>query len=379
MSHTPDYGAAPRPALVSAPVDVGWSGREARKPLRPGTEYVYSDANGQVFAPGRRLKIGEARGGWTRYEVDVSGHTETREAPLPGRDNVAHFTATATFTWFVHDPVTLVRRQTADGPAVLWARMLTRMGQITRGYSDEGCTAANEEINRSFAGTQPVTDVFSLVSFDVHLRVSGRYGVKVEKALDQADGIELSDTARTHTLEALERHGDLALVAGHLAQHPGDYATVLDMLLKGRVAQADSGMKMFERLRDAGIITDADLPQWLDALLRSGGGFALPGLPQALAAPPQAPVPQPRALNGPAPAPVLSQDPAQPRGPGPRPAPGAATPRIPTNQDPYYAPLPGAVPAAPPTQAPPTQAPPTSSDNVNGWTAVPSDDPGETR
>ncbi|MEU3601819.1 hypothetical protein ABZ714_24325 [Streptomyces sp. NPDC006798] len=209
---------------------------------RSESSLVLRDVTGRYFVLGRRgdpVDSGEAtpvmddamapslRGGYAdAFHVDVTEHMDSRAVGIPtvyGTESVDLWVS-----WWVHDPVQVVRSRTLYG----WHQVRTRLGSALRQLADAQTAAesgiGSPEIMRNLGGTQRMAELgLSYRVFDIRPRESGE-----ELYLGQPEN-EWVRQSWTRTgeydfcLQAL-RAGPVSLAALWLLRHPDQVQQVLD-------------------------------------------------------------------------------------------------------------------------------------------------------
>ncbi|MER7008137.1 hypothetical protein ABT297_34530 [Dactylosporangium sp. NPDC000555] len=262
---------------------------QGAKPLRAAVTAVYARPNGDLVALGRPLYLFEnlARGFRYRYDVGTADREDEFHISdeLPSREDIFRFYARLQFGFRVHDPVEVVRRRVQDGFMVAGWRLMERMRRISRRYTPEECANANDEINDTL-GQEPIElsegiTVYRFAAF-LSLDQQTQEAMRRRRAVEQAYAFEQTshrlDRLRQTNQQELETarleavrdaiHGDHGLLMLHMAKHPDDTRTALEMVAKSNESDRQGLFKLLENMMEKNLIQNIDLQEIRDENLR---------------------------------------------------------------------------------------------------------------
>ncbi|MGA4846089.1 hypothetical protein ACOBQB_07425 [Streptomyces sp. G5(2025)] len=168
-------------------------------------------------------------GGYTdAFRVDATEHVDTRAVGLPtvyGTESVDLWV-----TWWVHDPVRVVRTRTLHGWQVVRTRLTSALHHLAEAQAAAGSGLGAPEIMQHLGVPQRLEDTgLSYRVFDVRLRETGE---ELLLGKDESEGVRYSWTTSRRgeyefCLQALHA-GPVSLAALWLLRHPDQVREVLE-------------------------------------------------------------------------------------------------------------------------------------------------------
>jgi hypothetical protein len=331
---------------------------------RPDTVYVLSYQRGDVRAFVRPPGISERAGSRYCFVVDVAQQHTSGKVRIPASGDVYFFGVEFEAVWHVSDPTTIVRHNITDGGTLITGHLRDLMWRSGRHYGPTDAEGAEEAIRRALRPPVVIDSGLTVTALSVRLTLDERRSDATAE-LDASDHAGLLAQRRVRLLQGL-LDGDEAYLMLHLAQHPDDTGTILQMLAAARDRSDQVRLGLLDKMIDNGFILDADIGPLRDSILGVRPTPALPSAsatmrpaPPVISAPPTAHVPHaavhPAAPTGSAPY-VVEPDARSPS--GLTAAPSAAEP-----QDRATSATPDRAPSADTTVD-------EGSDNVVGWRRV---------
>jgi len=321
----------------------------------PSAVYVLSYNSGKLRLFTRAPSIGDRMGSKYCYIIDASERHTSGKLSIPARDDVYFFQIQFEASWYVSDPVAVVRRNAIHGDELISSFLSNAMWRMGRNHSPNDAQGAENEILRSLRAPWNLGNGLTLTSIFSRVVLDQRQaGAVAEIDTDTHTGV--LERNRFTRLRARLDDGDQSYVLEHLSQHPGDTGSVLQMLTATRERNEQTRLALFDRLVNQGYIQDADIGPLRDMILSGPPTTAL----TAGTAPAQA-------MITPIASPVLAAGPGQmlPAGSANAlwPAPHAPTAAVPGPRTPDYEDV---DPAAGPLTAPA----PAAAGNVTNWKPV---------
>lgn len=250
--------------LVVVHEDLPWSVARKR-PLAPaGTSVVCLLGSGQLVLAEQQSALFRFR---RQYDVDISQHFDTEQLELPARDDAFRFQGTMDVTWGVTDPTQVVKRNVADGLALVRSALLQRMWAISRLYQVEQCAAADAEINRQLGGG-PVALPEGITVFRFSIRLTLDEQTRNYLQQQRNHGYETAHSLRQMELTRRSLAGENGLLVMHLTQHRDDTASIIQMLENERATNESRCIELFRELIDKGLIQDVDLDGFTRSLVQ---------------------------------------------------------------------------------------------------------------
>ncbi|MGW2837952.1 hypothetical protein ACWCWD_09165 [Streptomyces sp. NPDC001493] len=188
----------------------------------PDDAGAYEPVQDGAAAPGLRGRYTDV------FRVDVTEHVDTRAVGLPtvyGSESVDLWVS-----WWVHDPVRLVRTRTAHGWHVVRTSLTGALHHLAEAQAVAGGRLGAPEIMQYLGVPQRLDETgLSYRVFDVRLRESGE---ELLIGQEKVDGVRYSWTADRSgeyefCLQALHS-GPVSLAALWLLRHPDQVRQVLD-------------------------------------------------------------------------------------------------------------------------------------------------------
>jgi hypothetical protein len=269
------------------------------KSTKPNVAVVYATASGEMaYFDGRPLRWTEAF--YTkyrrRYDVDTGKHRRTvelRSSPLPARGDIYAFEATVDLGFRVTDPVAVVRANVTDALAVVYGYLGNRLRPVTRQFDIEQAAAAEDAINAMFARPVNLPDGITIFECNARLRPDAAARLHQDAKVTAARTFDrrtvehvtdLQGAQHQGEIDALQQAGRLAmqgrelaamgnrpidarkLVMLHLAKHPGDTQTALQLLMQHEQAVLERrdlldqrSVDMLKYLADRDLIQPGDI------------------------------------------------------------------------------------------------------------------------
>ncbi|MBP2473955.1 hypothetical protein JOF53_002827 [Crossiella equi] len=230
---------------------------------RPHTTFVLSSADGEVYVPAKLPGAREWRASGARwlYEVDLADHWALTSVGLPCHGDLFQFHTELEFGWRVHDPVQVVRSRVTDAVELCRRHLLAQLRQESRRF-DPSATALAETALNQLAGTAPATLPEGVTLFRCHVRITQDERLREHRLamLAEAQQGELILT-RAQRLRKMVEDGTYAVLALHLAEHPGDTAKVVQLLAEQEKMSLDTSRGIVQSLLDSGFAQDVDIDQ----------------------------------------------------------------------------------------------------------------------
>ncbi|AWL39328.1 MULTISPECIES: hypothetical protein [unclassified Streptomyces] len=188
----------------------------------PDDAGAYGPASAEAAPPGLGGRYTDV------FRVDTTEHVDSQAAGLPtvyGTESVDLWVS-----WWVHDPVRVVRTRTAHGWHVVRTRLTGALHHLAEAQAVAGSGLGAPEIMQYLGGPQRLDEAgLSYRVFDVRLRESGE---ELLIGQDADEGVRYSWTASRRgeyefCLQALQA-GPASLAALWLLRHPDQVRQVLD-------------------------------------------------------------------------------------------------------------------------------------------------------
>ncbi|MEU6161331.1 hypothetical protein [Streptomyces sp. NPDC047130] len=241
-----------------------------RRDLPPAFAVVYPVEGSGRFEVERERTRGQRWFGGNRpcFVVDLSDHrrqANVTRTPLTCRDGAHRFRASMDVGFRVHDPAALVQRNVRDALAVVYGWVTDVVRRTAARFPVEEARQAeyqvNQELNRDIALPEGITIFHCRVRMEAdeavekHLRALSEETRRRQlghtthlTVVQQTEGEEevrdLRDRAEARRMTerlsatANERMDIERLVRQHLARHPDDTATVLNLLTQLKAAES---------------------------------------------------------------------------------------------------------------------------------------------
>ncbi|MGO1049257.1 hypothetical protein [Crossiella sp. CA198] len=230
---------------------------------RPHTTFVLSTVDGNAYVPTRMPSAREWRSTGVRwlYEVDLADHWALTTVLLPCHGDLFQFHTELEFGWRVHDPVQVVRNRLTDAVELCRRHLLAQLRQESRRF-DPAATALAETALNQLPALSPAALPEGVTLFRCHVRITQDHRLREHRLAmlaDQQQG-ELIVT-RAQRLRRLVEDGHYAVLALHLAEHPGDTAKVVQLLAEQEKLSLDTSRGIVQSLLDSGFAQDVDIDQ----------------------------------------------------------------------------------------------------------------------
>lgn len=243
----------------------------------PTALYVLSYNRGdlRVFthSPGMADRLGSKY----CFIVDASERHSGGQLQIPARGDVYFFQVHFEASWYVSDPLTIVRRNAVHGDELVTSFLSNHMWRLGRAHMPDDAQGAEDDILASLYTPWDMGNGLTLTGITARIVLDDRQSNAVaELDLDGQTG--LLEQRRYARLRKRLADGDQSLILEHLAQHPDDTGSILQMLTSSRERNEQNRIAMFDRLAEKGFIDESDVGALRDAVL--GGASALPaGVP----------------------------------------------------------------------------------------------------
>lgn len=257
---------------------------------RPDAVFVLSYSGGVLKTFTRTPPMSKRMGSKYCYVVDTSERHTGGTLRIPARGDVYFFAVTFDSNWQVTDPQIVIRRNVRDGDAVVAGYLEDALWRMSRSYPPDDVQGAEDEARQSLRAPFDLDGGLTVTRLSLRLTLDERQsGAAVEVDADiQAGRLAGSRVQRLRNL----LDGDESFLLLHLAQHPDDTGSVLQMLAAARERGEQSRLGLLDRMLDRGFIQDADIGPLRDSILGNPNASALPpGRPVPPAALPPGPVP----------------------------------------------------------------------------------------
>lgn len=244
---------------------------------RPDAVFVLSYAGGELKSFNRTPFMSERIGSKYCYIVDTSERHTTNSLRIPAMGDVYFFQLGYDTTWQVTDPEVVVRGNVSDGDAVVAGFLRDALWRIGRSYPPSAVQGAEDEARRYL---QPPFDIgggLTVTWLSIRLALDERQSeAAVEVDADAHTG-RLARTRVQRLRELLD--GDESFLLLHLAQHPDDTGSVLQMITASRERNEQVRLGLLDRMLERGFIQDADIGPLRESILGTSGPVVLPPSP----------------------------------------------------------------------------------------------------
>ncbi|WP_166022172.1 hypothetical protein, partial [Streptomyces chilikensis] len=242
----------------------------ARTDLPPSFAVVYPVEGSGRFEVEHQRTRGQRWFGGSRpcFVVDLSDHhrqANVTRTPLTCRDGAHRFRASMDVAFRVHDPAALVQRNVRDALAVVYGYVTDVVRRVAARFAVEEARQAeyqaNQELDRDIALPEGITVFRCRVRMDAdeaverHLRALSEESrrrqlgqtthlTSVQRTEAEEEIRDLRERAEARRLAerlaatAHEKMDIERLVRQHLAQHPHDTATALNLLTQLKAAES---------------------------------------------------------------------------------------------------------------------------------------------
>jgi hypothetical protein len=220
------------------------------------------------------------------YLVDTSEHRQVGSLRMPAMGDVYFFQLDYDATWQVSDPEAVVRRNVRDGGAVVEGFLRDALWRAGRSYSPNSVQMAEEEARRSLRAPFDLGGGLTVTWLSIRLTLDERQSTAVVQVDEDAHTGRLTRSRVLRLRELLD--GDESYLMLHLAQHPEDTGSVLQMLAASRERNEQVRLGLLDRMLERGFIQDADIGPLRESILGAPGPVALPAsraLPAVLTPP----------------------------------------------------------------------------------------------
>ncbi len=160
-----------------------------RRPVPAGVAAVYARPDGTlVNFRDRTPTLAESWRYRLRYDVDISDHEHEIQRSFPTAEDILQFQARIRFGFRVTDPAEVVRRDIADGLALVSARLVEILRPICRRFGLAHADEAERRINEWFAGPVLLADGITIHRFSAQLNLdpdASGYLTEMPQATDE--------------------------------------------------------------------------------------------------------------------------------------------------------------------------------------------------
>jgi hypothetical protein len=228
----------------------------------------------------------------TVYEVDLGIHHTGLREDLPSQGHSASFHAIITVDWRVLDPSAIVRHQVLDIRKTLYADLIQRVRGITREFTIDQVTDAEDKINDQLQGVE--IDITTPANMQQALQKAtklGCLGAKYGLWTSAITHLTLDDTAIEHNTkmmklkwaleeEAAEQRlrmiknknqqeimteritvyrqiiatGDIEQFALRLANHPDEITAVTEIIREDQLTRRQDTIDFIKHMVDSGVV-----------------------------------------------------------------------------------------------------------------------------
>lgn len=241
---------------------------------RPDAVFVLSYSGGGLKTFTRTPPMSERMGSKYCYIVDASERHTSGSLRIPAMGDVYFFPLRYDATWQVTDPEVVVRRNVSDGDALVTGFLRDALWRLGRSYPAGDVQRAEDEARRSLRAPFDLGGGLTVTWLSIRLALDERQSeAAVEIDVDAHTG-QLA-RSRVQRLRGL-LDGDESFLLLHLAQHPDDTGSVLQILASSRERNEQVRLGLLDRMLDRGFIQDADIGPLRDSILGTPGAVALP-------------------------------------------------------------------------------------------------------
>ena len=287
-------GSAPQPKRQPGPIlrEAPWDGKLSRARAHVAVVVVYHRGDHQVIWPHERNRVLLHRRPATMYEVDLGLHRTVIAADLPSRDHAVSFYASINIQWRVFDPSAIVRHRVLDIEEALSAALLRRARGITRDFSINQISAAEDEINDQLGGV--AIDVTAPTSIQQAMRkatdlgcIGAEYGLwtsaithltldeaatehntkmmKLNWAIEEEEAeqrlrIIKNRNQQEITAERIKVYreiiaaGDVERFALRLSNHPDEISAITAIIREDQLTSRQDTIDFISRMVDSGVV-----------------------------------------------------------------------------------------------------------------------------
>jgi hypothetical protein len=251
---------------------------------RPDAVFVLSYGGGGLKTFNRTPPMSERIGSKYCYIVDLSERHTSGSLRIPAMGDVYFFQLGYDATWQVTDPEVVIRRNIGDGDAVVAGFLRDALWQIGRSYPPSAVQGAEDEARRYLEPPFDLGGGLAVTWLSIRLALDERQSEAAVEVDADAHSGRLART-RVQRLRGL-LDGDESFLLLHLAQHPEDTGSVLQMITTSRERNEQLRLGLLDRMLERGFVQDADIGPLRDSILGAPGSLVLPPsrpLPPALA------------------------------------------------------------------------------------------------
>lgn len=269
-----------------------WDGKLARARAHVAVVVVYHRGDHQVIWPHERNRVLLHRRPDTIYEVDLGLNHTVITADLPSRDHAGVFHASISVQWRVFNPSAVVRHRVLDIDEALSPTLLHRVRGITRGFSIDQVTTAEDEINATLGGV--VIDVTAPAGIQQAMReatdlgcLGAEYGlwtraithlmldeaatehrtkmIKLNWAIEEEEAEQRLrilknknqqniTAARVAVYREIVAAGDVERFALRLASHPDEISAITAIIREDQLTSRRDTIDFISHMVDSGVV-----------------------------------------------------------------------------------------------------------------------------
>lgn len=241
---------------------------------RPDTVFVLSYNGGELRTYVRTPTMIERRGSKYCFVVDASERHSHGKLRIPSMGDIYFFAVEYNAVWYVTDPAAVVRRNVTDADGLVRGFLRDSLWRVGRSYGPSEVQAAEDEITRNLRPPFDLGNGLTLTGLSVRLVLDKRQALATQEVHADAHRGQLEQNRIMRLRQLVD--GDESFLLLHLAQHPDDTKSVLQMLADTRERNDQIRLGLLDRMLDRGFIQDADIAGLRNSVL---GGHSAPALP----------------------------------------------------------------------------------------------------
>lgn len=246
--------------------------------LQPHAVFVLSYSGGGLKTFTKKPSMPERMSSKFCYIVDTSEHQTHGSLHIPAMGDVYVFQVDYDATWQVTDPEVVIRRNISDFASTVTGFLRDALWRVGRSYSPNAVQSAEDEARRYLQAPFELGGGLTVTWLSIRLVLDERQSAPAVEVDTEAHVGRLTGS-RVQRLRAL-LDGEESYLMLHLAQHPEDTGSVLQMLAAARTRNEDIRLGLLDRMLERGFIQDADIGPLRDNVLGGTGPIALsPGQP----------------------------------------------------------------------------------------------------
>ena len=239
----------------------------------PTAFYVLSYNGGDLRVFTRSPGIADRLGSKYCFTVDASERHSAGMLQIPARGDVYFFQVHFESSWYVSDPLSIVRRNAVHGDELITSFLSNHMWRLGRAHAPDDAQGAEDDILASLSTPWDMGNGLTLTGITARVVLDDHRSTAV-KELDSDSHTGQLEQRRYSRVRNRLADGDQSLILEHLAQHPEDTGSILQMMASNRDRTEQNRIAMFDRLVAQGFIDESDVGSLRDSVL--GGSTALP-------------------------------------------------------------------------------------------------------